>query len=113
MIRRADVRWALSTIALAPMAAVVYFVFEWLFFVTKPSPLSALRFGTQAVVLLKSPLAIMRPLVAVQALASAVAAIGYPRLRGIAVVPAALVLGLLCLVLVDNFTYTIFGFGVL
>lgn len=113
MKRREAVRWFLATAPLAPLAAVAYLLFEWLFIVTKPSPTAALPFAEQLIVLVASPVPILWPLYAVQAVASAVAAAVYPRLRNVALLPAAVVLGLLLLVLIDNFTYTVFGFGIL
>ncbi|NOT24456.1 MAG: sulfatase [Acidobacteria bacterium] len=97
---------------LAPLSAVVYLTFEWLFLVTKPSPTSALPVATQLRVLLESPLPALLPLLGVQAIASALSVIAFPRLRGLALVPAAFVCGFLCLVLIDNFTYTLFGVGI-
>jgi arylsulfatase A-like enzyme len=107
-----SVRWAAATLPLAPLSAVVYLVFEWLFFVTKPSPTSALPFGTQLLVLIESPLPALLPFLGAQAIASLLSVIAYPRIRGLALVPAAFVGGFLGLVLIDNFTYTLFGVGV-
>ncbi len=103
----------IASLPLAPGAAVVYLFFEWLFFVTKPSPTAGLPLGEQLLVLLRSPRPLVLPLLAVQAGASLVAFVGYPRLRAVAVIPASLVGGVLLLVLADNFTYTVFGFGIL
>jgi hypothetical protein len=85
---------------------------EWLFVITKPSPTSALPFSSQLIVLLESPLPALLPILAAQAAASLLSAIAYPRVRGLALVPAASVCGFLLLVLIDNFTYTVFGFGI-
>jgi hypothetical protein len=106
-------RWAAASLPLAAAAACLYVFFEWLFFITKPSPTSALGFRDQLVVLAKSPIPVVLPLIAVQVVASVISIVRYPRMRGLAVVPAAIVGGVLLLVLVDNFTYTVLGFGML
>jgi Sulfatase len=113
MKTREAARWALASLPLAPVAAIVYLCFEWLFFVTKPSATAGLTFGAQLLVLLKSPQPILLPLLAVQAVASLMSLVAYPRLRGLAVAPAAVISGVLLLILIDNFTYTVFGFGML
>ena len=110
---RERVRWASTTLPIAPLAGIVYLLLEWLFFVTKPSPLAGLPLKTELVVLVKSPLAILLPLIAVQAGASALSAIFYPTAKWVALVPGAAAGGVLLFVLTDNFTYTLFGFGVL
>jgi arylsulfatase A-like enzyme len=105
--------WFILTLPLAPAGALVYALSEWLFFATKPSTLSALPFATEVGVLTHAALPALLPLLAIQALASAVSTIGFPRLRPVAVVPAAMIGGAILLLLLDNFTYTLFGFGVL
>jgi hypothetical protein len=95
------------------LAACLYVFFEWLFFITKPSPTAALGFRDQLAVLSKAPLPVLVPLLAVQIVASVLSLVRYPRVRGVALVPAAAVGGVLLLVLMDNFTYTILGFGML
>jgi arylsulfatase A-like enzyme len=113
MTGRDAVRWSVATLPLAPIAAGVYLAFEWLFVVTKPSPTASLPLAEQVAVLARSPLPLLWPLLAVQAAASVLSAIAFPRLRGLALVPAAVITGLMLLMLTDNFTYTLFGFGVL
>lgn len=105
--------WFALTLPLAPACVLVYALSEWLFFVTKPSTLSALPFATELGVLTHAPLPALLPLLAVQALASAVSMIAFPRWRPVAVAPAAIIGGAVLLLLIDNFTYTLFGFGVL
>jgi hypothetical protein len=112
-VSREACRWAVASLPLAPTSAVVYLFFEWLFVVTKPSPTAGLPLGEQLLVLLRSPRPLLLPLLGVQALVSLIALVGYPRARAVAVLPAALVGGTLLLVLADNFTYTVFGFGIL
>ena len=99
------------TLPLAPLSAAAYFVCEWLFFITKPSSVAALPLTERVMVLLRSPLPLFVPRAIVQAVASLASLAWYPRTRAIAIVPAAVGLGALSFVLVDNFTYTIFGFG--
>ena len=62
---------------------------------------------------MKSPLPVLLPFLAAQAVASLASLIAYPRVRGVALLPAAAVCGFLLLLLIDNFTYTVFGFGIL
>jgi hypothetical protein len=109
---RAAVRWAIASLPLTALAAVLYFFFEWLFFVTKPSPTGSLPILRQVEVLLKSPLELMPSLLCVQGSASLLSCIRYPRVRWIALLPAACVTGVLMMILIDNFTYTIFGIGI-
>jgi hypothetical protein len=101
------------TFALGPSALILFLTFEWLFIVTKPSATAGLDFGTRLRVLAESPLRWLLPLAGFQAVASLVSILAYPRVRFLGVVPAAVVLGGLMLLLIDNFTYTVFGFGIL
>jgi len=110
--RRDALRWASASLPLAAAAGVVYVFFEWLFFVTKPSPVSSLPFAMQLGVLMKTPLPFLLVLSAVQAAAAALSLIAFPRVRLIAAAPAALAGGVLLLTLLDNFTYTIVGYGI-
>ncbi len=105
-------RWIALTLPLAALAALVYVFAEWLFIVTKPSPTASLPFATEIAVLVAAPLPLLLPLLGVQAIASLLSAIAYPRLRGLAVVPAAVIAGALLFLMVDNFTYTLSGVGV-
>jgi arylsulfatase A-like enzyme len=108
---RLSLAWTALTLPLAPCAAVVYFLFEWLFFITKPSPVSALPAGERVRVLLASPLPLVLPLVALQAMATLVSLVAYPRTRLMALAPAAIGFGALLFLLLDNFTYTLLGFN--
>ena len=102
-----------ATLPVAPLTAIAYLLSEWVFFVTKPSPLAGLPLTTELAVLLRSPLNILLPLLCVQAIVSVASGLGSPHLRWLAIVPGAMVGGVLLLQLIDNFTYTLFGFGVL
>ena len=87
--------------------------FEWLFFVTSPSPVGSLPILSQFKVLLESPVRLTPSLLVIQAAASLLSSFRYPRVRWIALVPAACLLGVLAMILLDNFTYTLFGIGIL
>ena len=99
------------------MAAFAYVFFEWLFIVTKPSFMSALGFPTKLGILIFSsallfalasfllfPLLLAGILPMVRRYTYQLTAIG-------AIIPAV-ILASLSLLLVDNFTYTIFTFGI-
>jgi hypothetical protein len=109
---RTAVRWVIGSLPLAALAAVLYFFFEWLFFVTKRSSTSSLPILRQVEVLLKSPLELMPFLLCVQGSASLLSCVRYPRVRWIALLPAACVMGVLMMILIDNFFYTIFAIGI-
>jgi hypothetical protein len=105
--------WVGLTLPLAPLAVLVYVASEWLFAVTRPSALASQPFGTQIRVLAGAPLPTILPLLGVQLAASVLSVVSFRRFAAVAVVPAASILGALLLMLVDNFTYTLFGFGIL
>ena len=111
--RGQSIRWAIASLPLAPLALVAYLFSEWLFFITKPSPTAALPLDAQLLVLLKSPLPLLLPFLAAQAVASLVSLVAHPHFRGVALLPAGVVCGFLLLMLIDNFTYTMFGLGIL
>lgn len=98
-------------------ASFFYVFMEWLFFVTKESSLSRLTPWNALIVLLASAGVVI---LLSCCLVAILMAIGYlaQRLRGQAVLLAiaqvipAFILSLTVLLLVDNFTYTLFGFGV-
>ena len=104
--------------AFAVLAAYFHVFMEWLFFATKPSFMTpmdgweriAILFGTapfaaSAVILAMLPLRLLARMLPGSTEGSA-------RRRLAAAVPAA-VLAICLLLLIDNFTYTIFHFGVL
>ncbi len=90
---------------------------EWLFFVTKPSFLAALPWGSKVRLLLTAPLFPLIPALAIAfglvGLRRFTASLGLKRLPGTlpAAVPAA-VLTLTVMLLAENFTHTLFGFGI-
>lgn len=111
--RRDRLRWFALTLPLAALCALAYTASEWLFIVTRPSALASLPFFTQLTVLAHAPQPLLWPLLGVQVVAGLVSLVAFPRARAVAVVPAAVIGGALLLLLLDNFSYTLFGFGVL
>jgi hypothetical protein len=106
-------RWWLASVPLAPLATIILLFSEWLFQVTKPSPLSALPLGSQLKVLLSAlDVRTLNWILCAQLAASSASVVRYPRARTLALWPAAAIGGLLLLLLLDNFTYTLFGIGV-
>ncbi len=109
----------IRSLELTWIAAYAYVALEWLFFATKPSFLNLLPFSEQLAILFVSPI----PWLCVASLA--VLGLGVPvflATRGgswtkrwadilLACVPGVTIACALFL-LIDNFTYTIFGFGV-
>lgn len=111
--RRDQLRWLALTLPIAALAALTYATSEWLFIVTRPSALASLPFATQVRVLTRAPLPLLWPLLGAQLVASLVSLVAFPRARAVAVVPGAVIGGALLLLLLDNFSYTLFGVGVL
>jgi len=107
-------QWALFAV----LAAYFHVLMEWLFFATKPSFLSSLGFGQQVGVYFGTAALLAIP-VAIPPLAVAVIARRLPAslpthvLAGAAGFSTAGVLAASFLLLIDNFSYTIFHFGVL
>lgn len=92
--------------ALSALGAVYLLVFmEWLFFATKPSFLSTVPLGVSVAAFLVAGLVVALPAVAIAAAAAAVSPV-------LGVLPAAVALTVLALLMFDNFTYTMVGFGV-
>jgi hypothetical protein len=107
------VRWFLATLPLAALAVFGYLCSEWLFLITMPSSTAALAWPAKLSVLAQAPAPYLLPLLGIQTVASLASVVSYPRARAVAVVPAAIAGGLLLLLLIDNFTYTLFRFGTL
>lgn len=112
-LRAIRMGWLLATLPLAWLSLFLYVFFEWLFQVTKLSPLSSVPFSEQLHVLVIAPLPLLFPLILVQLAATILSIIAFPRLRFLAAIPAAIPAGLLAFMLVDNFTHTIIGVGML
>lgn len=93
-----------------------YFFMEWLFFLTKPSFMSCLSFRQSLAILVTAPLPYLIPVLGLMLL------LLLPRLlrirgldaalRGLARLLPALVLAAMILILIDNFTYTLFKIGI-
>jgi hypothetical protein len=110
-LRHRRLWWIALTLPLPVAVLAVYAACEWLFFVTKPSVLTALAWPDRLTALAETPVPFIPFVLAIQGLATLVAGLAYKHLRGIAVVPAGLLLGALGLVLIDNFTHVLFGFS--
>ncbi|MDR3573020.1 MAG: sulfatase-like hydrolase/transferase [Anaerolineaceae bacterium] len=98
------------------LAAFLYVFMEWLFFVTSPSFMSAFDFGEKIKIMLISGFAaavvglLTLPVMFVLDL---LITPFFPAFRKyIYHLPAAIVMACLCLILIDNFTYTVFKFGI-
>jgi hypothetical protein len=111
------IRERLTQPILAVLAVYLYVFMEWLFFVTKPSFMSVLGPFESVRVLLAAPLplaaaavaavlVLWMPMVFTRRRAAGAVASAAARF-----VPSALLAGAMIL-LIDNFTYTIFKFGV-
>lgn len=110
-LRHRRLWWIALTLPLPLAALAVYTLFEWVFFVTKPSVLTALDWPDRLAALVETPVPFISIVLAVQAVATLLAVLAFKHLRGIAVLPAGLLAGALGLVLVDNFTHVLFGFS--
>lgn len=110
-VRSPRLWWLALTLPLPVAALVLYAALEWLFFVTKPSVVSVLPWSDRFAVLVETPSPFIPFLLAVQIPVSILSIAAFPRLRAVAVVPAGIVLGLLFLSLIDNFTYVVLGFA--
>ncbi|MCK6584364.1 MAG: hypothetical protein L6Q49_14810, partial [Anaerolineales bacterium] len=93
---------------LAVLAAYFHALMEWLFFVTQSSSLSILSFYEKLKVLFVTGGVISFILIAFLLL------LAYParRWKAPGYVPAALMLSITVLVMLDNFTYTLFEIGI-
>ena len=103
--------------AAAILSAYFCLAMEWLFFATKPSFLSALSWKESLSVLLRAPLVVVLPLLAVVLICwlgnLALSSRAYRRVVvAVARLGPALVLACSGLLLVDNFTVTVFDFGI-
>lgn len=103
--------------ALTVGCVYLYVFMEWIFFVTKPSFFSVASTGDKAMSLAITPLFPLLPGIAAIALAGVLSYFVKPRaVRGFLFILACLfpagVLSATVFLLVDNFTYTLFRFGV-
>ncbi len=94
-----------------------YIFMEWLFFVTKPSFMSGMSIGEKLTVLLVSgggvALTFVFPVLVLMGIYSLLRRYRHSRfIFYLAILLPALLLSILMLIMVDNFTYTIFKFGI-
>lgn len=101
-------QWLALTVPCGPLALFAYGAFEWLFFLTKPSPVSVLPWADRLLVLLLATVPFLTAVLLAQLVASMLSLVAFPRLRNIALVPAAAILAALVLILADNFFYALF-----
>jgi arylsulfatase A-like enzyme len=99
------------------LAAYAYAFMEWLFFATKPSFLDALPLLKKLEVFLLTGLILAALALALVALLRLPGLIPGPTRRGqvfpiLAALVPALLLAAMSLLLIDNFTYTVFNFGI-
>lgn len=115
--KQAAAKDRVSVLSLTVLAIYVYVFSEWLFFATKPSFMSSMGVWDRLEILIVTPLA--PALIA----AGLVILLGLPGfvirsrsfknfLTGIVGVIPSIVIALTLFLLIDNFTYTLFGFGV-
>ena len=107
-----------ALIFLTIFSAYFYAFMEWLFFVTKPSSLSTLTlFDKVKVFLTTSGIVALTLLVCLFIFALPALLVNHPiwhpRLFYLAYLVPALMLGITALVMYDNFTYTVFKFGII
>lgn len=98
------------------LAAYLYLLMEWLFFVTKPSFMDVLPFGEKLKIMFNSAFILMVFALLVLLVFFLLDAL-YTRkvsnfYRYLYNTPAAFILACLVLILIDNFTYTFFKFGI-
>lgn len=98
------------------LVSFIYVLMEWIFYVTKSSFMDVLSFGEKLGVMLNTGLAVCLVallIVFITFLLDCLFSILItPYHRLVYSVPAGLLWACLGLILVDNFTYTVFGFGV-
>lgn len=103
--------WIALTLPLPVAVLAVYAAFEWLFFVTKPSVLTALDWPDRLTALVETPVPFIPIVLTIQAIVTLLGVIAFKHLRAVALLPSGLLLGALGLVLIDNFTHVLFGFS--
>ena len=100
------------------MSAYFYALTEWVFFVTKPSSLSVLSTSESLKVLMVTGGEVATILLLCLFLLAIPGWLikdqpWHPRLVNLRTIPAAAILSITVLILIDNFTYTVFKFGVI
>jgi arylsulfatase A-like enzyme len=99
------------------VAGYTHVFMEWLFFVTKPSPLAAMSHSEQLAVLLVAPLPVVAIGFTLVLLLWLISLVLIPTALRIVVqrigwAPSAALFAICAFILLDNFTYTLFTFGV-
>jgi hypothetical protein len=97
--------------------AYFYAAMEWLFFATKPSSLSTLTlFENAKVLFITGGIAALAALIITGLLSLPALLVKHPvwrsRMLYLACLPPALILSITALLMLDNFTYTVFNFGI-
>lgn len=111
-----DISWA-ALFTAAVFAAFLYVFLEWVFIVTKPSFFSALALGPKLRIFLFTAsalaLAAAAGLLVLFVAGMVLRGAGAQRaLKNLGAAGVALIFAALELLLIDNFTYTLFGFGI-
>ncbi|HSM72027.1 MAG TPA: sulfatase-like hydrolase/transferase [Anaerolineales bacterium] len=95
------------------LSAYFYAFMEWLFFVTKPSSLAILTpFEKLEVLFITGGVVALLLLVGVAVIWLLTRRAKNPKWKVLAYIPSAFILAVTTLILFDNFTYTVFKFGV-
>ena len=98
-----------SLLTLTVLSAYFHVFMEWVFFVTKPSSLSLLTLYEKIKVL-----AVSGGIYALVLLGSfAIISIPARKWKALTCIPSALMFSITALILMDNFTYTLFKFGII
>lgn len=108
----------LNLFILTALSIYAYVFMEWLFFVTKPSFMSTMAFGTKLSILLLTPLLPFIAAIACLATLATLALINQAPFQNdfllmVARLIPATILASLLLLLIDNFTYTVLNFGII
>ena len=98
-------------IALTGLAVYLYVFMEWLFFVTIPSFMSSMNFGQKVMVFLLASFVFLSPVFVLSGLTILLSKFLKSHRWLVALTPA-LIFTFLALILLDNFTYTVFRFGI-
>jgi len=103
---------------LTVLSAYFYAFMEWVFFATKPSSLSVLSpFESVKVLVVTGGIIALILIIGLVILSLPAWLVKNPTLRArlfiLRYIPAALILSIISLIMLDNFTYTVFKFGVI
>lgn len=117
-VRFGHMRQWINLFTLTALSIYAYVFMEWLFFVTKPSFMSTMAFGTKLGILLLTPLLPFIAAIACLATLATLALINQAPFQNdflliVARLIPATILASLLLLLIDNFTYTVLNFGII